>query len=171
MLTIRIAAVVTMVCMHSGILGAGAQTRSGGTIAGVAIRAADGQPAAGARIIVAGVSRVTTTDETGSFRLANIPVGTYDVFVQRERLSAPRQQVSVVDGEIARVTFLLSENVVNEEITVTASAIGTAPAFESFNSIKSLDSAALALRRGVSIADSLATVPGVATRSFGSTSP
>jgi iron complex outermembrane receptor protein len=73
----------------------------------------------------------------------------------------------VVDGQRAQVTFVLSENAVTEEITVTASATGAATTFESFNSIDSLNSAALAERRGVSIADSLATVPGVASRSFG----
>ena len=83
MSTIRIAAVVALVCVHGGILAAGAQARAGGTIAGVVTRAADAQPAAGARIIVAGAGRVTTTDETGSFSLANLPAGTYDVFVQR----------------------------------------------------------------------------------------
>ena len=170
MVALRIAVAVTLLCgAHGEVLGAGAQAPAGGTIAGVVTRGAGSEPVAGARIIlVPGVSLVTTTDETGSFSLDNVPAGTYTVYVQWDRLSAPRQQVRVVDGEVARVTFVLSEGMVNEEITVTATAIGTVTAFESFNSVKSLDSAALAKRRGVSIADSLATVPGVATRSFGS---
>jgi iron complex outermembrane recepter protein len=170
MVALRIAVALTL-CggAHGEVLAAGAQATAGGAIAGVVTRSTDSQPAAGARIIVVpGVSLVTTTDETGSFSIANVPAGTYTVYVQRDRLSAPRQQVRVVDGEVARVAFVLSEHMVNEEITVTATAVGTASAFESFNSIKSLDSAELAQRRGASIAESLATVPGVATRSFGS---
>jgi len=165
---IRVAAVCTFVAgMAVLISGAGAQTRATGTLAGVVTRGADGRAAPGARIIVAKVSGVTTTDESGAFSIADIPAGTYDVFAQREHLAAPRQRVTVVNGETVRVTFVLSENVVNEEITVTAGAIGTASAFDSFNSISSLDSVKLAEQRGVSIADALASVPGVATRSFG----
>jgi iron complex outermembrane receptor protein len=168
MVMIRVAAVCTFVVgMAVLISGAGAQTRAAGTLAGVVTRGADGQAAPGARIIVAKVSGVTTTDENGAFSIANIPAGTYEVFARREHLAAPRQRVTVVNGETVRVTFVLSENVVNEEITVTAGVIGTATAFDSFNSISSLDSVKLAEQRGVSIADVLASVPGVATRSFG----
>ena len=83
-------------------MGAGAQTPAGGTIAGVVTRGAGSEPVAGARIIlVPGVSLVTTTDETGSFSLANVPAGPYTVYVQWDRLSAPRQQVRVVDVGLA----------------------------------------------------------------------
>jgi iron complex outermembrane receptor protein len=50
---------------------------------------------------------------------------------------------------------------------VTTSASGAGTAFESFNSIKSLDSIELAKNRGATITDSLAGQPGITVRSFG----
>jgi iron complex outermembrane receptor protein len=55
----------------------------------------------------------------------------------------------------------------HEEVTVTATASGTATTFESFNAVTSLDSVELAKNRGATIADALATQPGIAARSFG----
>ena len=143
-----------------------AQAGTAGTIAGV-VTLEGGEPAHGATIIVVGVRRTATTDDTGKFEITNVPAGAYEVIAQREHFTAPRQQVTVTANATVTAAFELVATSVHEEVTVTASASGTATAFESFNSVRTLDGVELAANRGATIADALATEPGVATRSFG----
>jgi iron complex outermembrane receptor protein len=145
---------------------ASAQT-AGGTVAGKVIFESTGAPVHGATIIIIGARRTTTTTPTGTFEIANVPVGTFEVIAQREHFSAARQSVTVAAGQTATVEFSLSIETVHENVTVTASATGTATTFESFNAITSLDSVELARAAGSSLADALATAPGVSKRSFG----
>src|SRR5690606_33213190 len=80
---------------------------------------------------------------------------------------AARKTVTVTAGQTVSVEFSLSIETVHENVTVTASASGTATTFESFNAITSLDSVELAKNIGSSLSDALATAPGVSKRSFG----
>lgn len=45
------------------------------------------------------------TGEDGSFRIQNLPAGTYTLEVWRERLGTQTQQVTVADGETKEVDF------------------------------------------------------------------
>ncbi len=138
-----------------------------GTVTGKVTFAATGDPVHGATVIVIGASRTATTDETGRFRLDNVPVGTHEVIAQREHFSAARRMVTVTAGQATTVELSLEIETVHENVTVTASASGTATTFESFNAITSLDSVELTKNIGVSIADVLSAAPGVSKRSFG----
>jgi iron complex outermembrane recepter protein len=138
-----------------------------GTVAGKAIFEATNQPVHGATVIVIGARRTITTTEAGTFEIPNVPVGTYEVIAQREHFSAARKTVTVTAGQTSTLEFVLSIETVHENVTVTASASGTATTFESFNAITSLDSVELAKNIGTSLADALATAPGVSKRSFG----
>ncbi len=143
-----------------------AQT-AGGTIAGKVTFEATGAPVHGATVIVIGARRTTTTGETGAFELLNVPPGTYEVVAQREHFSAARKSVTVAAGQTATIDFVLSLETVHENLTVTANASGTTTTFESFNAITSLDGVEIAKNLGTSLADALATAPGVSKRSFG----
>ena len=138
-----------------------------GTISGRVSLASDNSPVHGATVIVVGARRTATTNDAGAFVLENVPAGTYDVIAQREHLSAVRQSVTVVAGQTATVTFGLTLEAIHEEVAVTASASGTATAYESFSSVTSLDSLELAINRGATLASVLAEQPGVSQRSFG----
>lgn len=140
---------------------------AGGTVTGKVVFEASGQPVHGATVIIIGARRTTTTSEAGTFEIANVPVGTFEVIAQREHFSAARKSVTVAAGQTVSVEFSLAIETVHENVTVTASASGTATTFESFNAITSLDSVELAKNIGASLADALATAPGVSKRSFG----
>jgi iron complex outermembrane receptor protein len=138
-----------------------------GTVSGKVTFEATNQPVHGATVIIIGARRTVTTNNAGVFEIANVPVGTYDVIAQREHFSAARKSVTVTAGQTSTLEFVLSIETVHENVTVTASASGTATTFESFNAITSLDSVELAKNIGTSLADALATAPGVSKRSFG----
>lgn len=138
-----------------------------GTVAGKVQFEITNQPVHGATVIIIGARRTITTTEAGTFEIPNVPVGTYEVIAQREHFSAARKSVTVTAGQTTTVEFTLSIETVHENVTVTASASGTATTFESFNAITSLDSVELAKNIGTSLADALATAPGVSKRSFG----
>ena len=138
-----------------------------GTVSGKVIFDITSQPVHGATVIIIGARRTITTTEAGTFEIPNVPVGTYEVIAQREHFSAARKSVTVTAGQTSTVEFVLSIEAVHENVTVTASASGTATTFESFNAITSLDSVELAKNIGTSLADALATAPGVSKRSFG----
>jgi len=146
---------------------AAAQTPANGVISGRVTLAASGDPAHAVTVVVVGARRTAVTDDEGRFEIRDVPAGTYDVIVQREYFAAARQSVTVSAGQTVSVEFGLELAAHQEALTVTASASGTATAFESFSSVLSLDSTELAKRRGATLADALAGEPGVAMRTFG----
>jgi hypothetical protein len=75
------------------------------------------------------------------------------MLVQREHFSAPRQSIDVAAGQVVTADFKLTVAAVHESLTVTASATGTATAFESFNAVTILDSFDILKRVGLMIAD------------------
>ena len=88
------------------------------------------------------------------------------VLVQRGQLSTGRQTVTIVAGQATTLDVALTVGV-HEAVTVTASATGASTAFESFNSITTVDSTAIAKRLGATLADVLQNEPGIAKRTFG----
>lgn len=162
---VRCAALAALLAV--GVSPAAFAQTTGGTVAGTVIFEATGAPVHGATVIIIGARRTITTTGEGTFQIANVPAGTYEVIAQREHFSAARRTITVTAGQTTTVDFALTIEAVHENVTVTASATGTATTFESFNAITSLDSVELAKNLGVSLADALATAPGVTKRSFG----
>lgn len=60
-------------------------------------------------IVVSDDPYVAVTDEQGNFSIDNVPAGTYTLEVWQETLGTTTQQVTVKNGETARVTFTLKE--------------------------------------------------------------
>ncbi|MBD0318833.1 MAG: carboxypeptidase regulatory-like domain-containing protein, partial [Gemmatimonadetes bacterium] len=83
-----------------------------GTITG-RVTGPGGQPIAGARVTAApaggSVRRAAVTGEGGTFRLANLPAGSYRVRAQRIGYAAAEQTVSVEAGAAARAELALAE--------------------------------------------------------------
>jgi hypothetical protein len=103
----RVAMLLALLAMAA----APAWAQGTGSITG-RVTGADGQPIAGARVTAAAggsVRRAATTGEAGTFRLANLPAGTYRVRAQRIGFAAAEQAVSVAAGAVARAELALSE--------------------------------------------------------------
>jgi iron complex outermembrane receptor protein len=144
-----------------------AQSRRGGTVAGIVLLDLDGSPVHGAVVFLIGPGRFVTTDAQGRFVLTDVPEGQWEILAQREHLTAERQAVTVRPGETTTVTFRLKLSPIHEEITVTATPATGRTTFEAFNAITTLDTFALAVNRQGTLGEVLEQEPGVARRSFG----
>lgn len=137
-----------------------------GEISGNVVLAGDRQRLHGVRVLIIDIGRSVVTDEQGSFRLTDVPPGTYRILAQREHLVAETQEVVVIRGETVELSFELRFSPVHEEITITATGRETT-AFEAFNSVSTLDSIDLAENMAGNLGDVLEREPGIAKRSFG----
>jgi outer membrane receptor protein involved in Fe transport len=88
-----------------------AQDYTNGTLTGV-VRGTDGQPVAGANITVRsaaqGITRTATTGADGSFRVALIPTGRYDVTVDASGYDSISDQVAVSLGGSSGYDFTIA---------------------------------------------------------------
>ena len=60
-------------------------------------------------IVVSDDPYVAVTDEKGNFKIENVPPGTYTMEVWQETLGTTTQQVTVKDGQTAKVAFTLKK--------------------------------------------------------------
>jgi iron complex outermembrane receptor protein len=137
-----------------------------GRITGTVVLDVTGEPLHGATVIVVGPGRAVVTDSAGTFTIAGLAPGAYEVVATREHLTAGRLTVQVTAGGTATAEFRLSISSVHEEVTVTAS-LGTATAYEAFNAVSVVDSFELAKDMSGTLGDVLEKQPGIAKRSFG----
>ena len=149
------------------LTGGSAQAQESGAVRGTVTLIGDAGPVHGALVLVVGTGATALTEEDGTFEIPNVPIGAYEVLAQREHLTAGRQPISVVAGEVATVDFELAPSPVHEDVTVTASAGGAEPTFEAFNAVTTLDSFDLVQVGQGSLGDALQNEPGIASRSFG----
>ena len=77
--------------------GSDAIAQGSGTVTGTVTLEATGEPVHGAVVLLIGLGRFTTTDGGGRFILNGVPKGTYQLLVEREHLTAERQDVTVED--------------------------------------------------------------------------
>ncbi|HXV59880.1 MAG TPA: TonB-dependent receptor [Vicinamibacteria bacterium] len=144
-----------------------AKAQETGSVSGTVTLAATGDPVHGAIVLVIGLGEFTTTDSEGHFRFDHIPAGTHYLLVQREHLTAERQQIIVTPEQNLEVEFALGLSPIHENVTVTTSARGEATALEQFNAVTTLDSFELSKDMWGSLGEVLQNEAGVAKRSFG----
>ncbi len=85
---------------------------SGAVVAGATVTA---------KSVATGVTRSTVTDESGDFAIAELPVGTYEISVQREGFqTALVQDIEVAVSGERRVDVGLKPGAVTEQVEVTA---------------------------------------------------
>ena len=72
-------------------------------------------------LFIKGTTIGTTTDETGHYRLVNLPKGTYTVRVQSVGFKPSEKQVVVMAGQTQEINFDLQKDVLGiDEVVVTA---------------------------------------------------
>jgi len=152
---------------------AGAADAQGGTVAGKVTQADGGAAISAAQVsVLSGASRVgaTQTGEDGSFRIANVPAGTYTVLVTRIGYAAKRTEgVQVAAGGTATVNVMLSELAAQLNQVVTTATRGAEPekVLDSPNAISVVSADRIAERPAVSVTDHIKAQPGLAISNGG----
>jgi len=141
-----------------------AQTRTG-----IRGRVTSGTTAiTGATVRLLELDRQTHTDGSGAFSFANVPNGTYHVFVRVIGYASATKSVRVKDT-IAEVDFSLKESAIQgEEIVISASPYARTSS-EQYQSAASKSMLEMREEPGSSFAEELADLPGVDVRWNGST--
>ena len=139
------------------------------SIAGTVRLGTGGEPLHGASILIEELGRTTTSDDEGRYAFRDVPPGTYDLVAHLDSIFTEESKiVTVAAGRTARIDFALELRSIKSEITVTSQGREQS-AFESFQSVASLDSYELNESVAASIGEVLGDNPGsgVAKRSFG----
>lgn len=84
-----------------------AQNRS--SIISGQIKSNDGNPLPGATIKIHKTNYGTFTDQSGNFKLSNIPLGKYTIQVSAIGFKTQKKEINVVDGQFVTFNFSLSE--------------------------------------------------------------
>ncbi len=117
-------------------------------------------------VLISQLGRSVETNDDGVYEFQRVPPGMYDLVASRAGLSSELQTVQVTADQTATLDFQLGLSPIRQEITVTASG-AEQPAFQSFQSVSTLDSFALAEKTAASVGEILDNQPGVSKRSFG----
>lgn len=127
---------------------------------------AAGQPVSGAVVDLVELHRATTTDRDGAFRFADVPAGRYTVSARHIGL-IPAAKAIVVESSPVTVSFTLDERATRiEPVNVTALRSPVADA-DSPLPTSVLTGDQVHAEGGVSLAHSIANLPGVRNVSTG----
>src|SRR5215510_3579806 len=115
-----------LLVMSMGFTTALAQGTTDGTIAGT-VNDQTGAVVSGAKVTAknnaTAQTLTATTGDNGSFRINNVPVGTYTVTIEAPNFKTySNQQVAVQLNRVTDITAALQPGVVSETVTVTAGA-------------------------------------------------
>src|ERR1700686_3230845 len=69
-----------------------------------------------------GLSRSTTSDDTGEYKIASLPVGNYKVEVKAGSFQQQSRAIALSVGEVATLDFSLVPGQVEQQLTVTTDA-------------------------------------------------
>lgn len=145
------------------------QAQSTGGIEGIVTLRQASQVLSDAEVFIVELGRQTISQEDGTYSFDDVPVGTYHVIAHvNSVITEEAQIITVRPGETATADFTLELQALHHEITVTAEG-QQQTAFESFQSIDSMDSFELAEEANVSLGETLSNRvgSGIAKRSFG----
>jgi iron complex outermembrane receptor protein len=142
---------------------AGDAQAQAGSIRGRVTDANTGEPLAGTEVAVLGLRLGTVSGDDGSYRIANVPVGTHVLTVRRIGYVGQRvADVTVTAGATATADIALrpNENILTA-IAVTGTRNQPEKLLESPNQISVISSERIAERPAVTVADNLRATAGV----------
>jgi iron complex outermembrane recepter protein len=108
----------------------------------------------------------TSTDDDGKFEFKNLPSGRYTVLAHLEGFANVAKTIVLVGGANSTIDFEMSLTSLREQVTVTASG-NEQSAFDSLQSVSTVDSNKILERAAVGLGDVLDGQSGVSKRSFG----
>lgn len=82
-----------------------------------------------------GFSRTTTSDDSGQYRLASLPVGNYKIIAQASSFQSQTRALTLAVGDVATLDFSLSPGAVEQQVTVTSEAPLVEPTRTSTDSV------------------------------------
>ena len=144
-----------------------------GTVAGRVTQEGGTTPIPGAQVqIVSGATRVAlgSTSEDGSYRVGNVPAGTYAVVVSRIGFSQKRVEgIRVAANATTTVNVSLSELAAQLNQVVTTATRGAEPekVLDSPNAISVVTAERIAERPSASVTDHIKAAPGLSISNGG----
>lgn len=136
-----------------------------GVIAG-RVTSVQGEPVAGATVLLAELRRRTTTGEDGGFRFDSVPPGQYLLEASSDPIGSTVEHVTVTAGGPVEVAMILDLLVHRDEIVVTASPDARSR-YEIAQPTSVLNEEELARRLQPTLGETLNQEPGVTSTFFG----
>lgn len=161
-----------LLLVRGAALPARAQAPNDGGIDGIGaiagrVTSAEGEPVAGATVLLAELRRRATTDETGAFRFDAVPPGEYLLEASNDQIGSTVEHVTVTaGGAAAEVAMILDLLVHRDEIVVTASPDARSR-YEIAQPTGVLNEEELARRLQPTLGETLSQEPGVTSTFFG----
>ena len=143
----------------------GAAAQDTGVIEGT-VTLPTGDPAHRTSVLVAELGRLVETEDDGTYRVDQVPAGTYDVLAFQSMLSSEVLSVDVGAGETRIIDVELQITPLRQEITVTARGRHETT-FQAVPAVTSLDAFDLAEVMAPSLGEVLDGQLGIAKRAFG----
>lgn len=138
--------------------------QSGTTLSGTVTQAENAQAMAGALVIIDELRREARTGDDGTYRFEGVPPGSYHVGVRAEGYTTRRTEVTV--GTTPATLDLAVEFDLHFAEVVSVSP-NPRPQFESYQPTSVLTGQDLTRQLDSTVAGTLQSEPGIATRSFG----
>ena len=155
--------IVLAVCVAALPFPAQAQARI--NISGRLVNSLSGDPIPNAVVQIDELRRTTTSGSDGVFTLSDVPAGTYHLSVHADGYSTRPMEVSVSTTELNLGDFAVDPELhFQEQTTVTGEARSN---FEVYQPTAVLAGQELTKQLEMSLGATLASQPGVASRSFG----
>lgn len=140
--------------------------QTGGTVRGRILLESNQSPMHDVAVTIVRLSLTTTTNENGEYEFTNVPAGTWSMLTHLDGFPDAVQTITINAGETLTADFAIKIGGLRDQITVSASGREQS-AFETFQSVTSLDNITLTEKAQPSLGDVLDKQPGVAKRSFG----
>lgn len=150
----------------SVLLTLSAQAQNAGILHGKVLLESNGAPLHKASVLIVETGEVAVSDDQGIYTFDSLAPGVYTVVAYSASLRSETELVEVTAGGTVERDFQVRVPVLKQEIVVTAKG-SQETAFQSVQSVHSLDNIDLSERMATSLGDVLDGEPGVAKRSFG----
>ncbi|MDH4064943.1 MAG: Plug and carboxypeptidase regulatory-like domain-containing protein, partial [Acidobacteriota bacterium] len=141
-----------------------AAVQSGTTVSGTITQGESGVPMGGALVIIDELRRETRTEADGSYRFEGVPPGEYHVGVRAEGYTTRRTELTV-GTEPARLDLAVEFDLHFAEVLSVSP--NPRPQFESYQPTSVLTGQDLTRQLESTVAATLQSEPGIATRAFG----